>query len=131
MSEQAYFHGTGRRKTAVAQVRLMEGNGAIVVNGKPFEEIFTISRWQSAILQPLKVTDNSSRFNAVIKVDGGGVSAQAGAIRHGISRALVNMDEALKPLLRSHGLLTRDARAKERKKYGLRRARKARQYRKR
>ena len=131
MSEQAYFRGTGRRKTAVAQVRLMEGNGAIIVNGKPFEEVFAIPRWQSTILQPLRVTNTSDRFNAIVKVGGGGISAQAGAICHGISRALVTMDEKLKPLLRSYGLLTRDARAKERKKYGLKRARKARQYRKR
>ena len=131
MSEQAYFRGTGRRKTAVAQVRLMAGNGAIVVNGKPFEDIYSILRLQSAILEPLKVTDTLDKFNAIVKVGGGGISSQAGAIGHGISRALVRMDEALKPLLRKHGLLTRDARVKERKKYGLKRARKARQYRKR
>jgi len=131
LSEQAYFRGTGRRKTAVAQVRLMAGNGAIIVNGKPFEDIFGITRLQSAILEPLRVTDTLDKFNAIVKVGGGGVSSQAGAIRHGISRALVRMDESLKPLLRSYGLLTRDARAKERKKYGLKRARKARQYRKR
>ena len=131
MSEQPYFRGTGRRKSAVAQVRLTEGNGAIIVNGKPFEDIFSISRWQATILQPLRVTNTSDRFNAIVKVGGGGVSSQAGAISHGISRALVVMDEKLKPLLRSHGLITRDSRVKERKKYGLRRARKARQYRKR
>jgi small subunit ribosomal protein S9 len=115
----------------VAQVRLMAGNGAIIVNGKPFEDIFGMARLQSTILEPLRVTDTLDKFNAVVKVGGGGISAQAGAIGHGISRALVVMDESLKPLLRSHGLLTRDARAKERKKYGLKRARKARQYRKR
>ena len=131
MSEQAYFRGTGKRKTAVAQVKLMSGNGAIVVNGKPFEEVFPIPRLQTVIMEPLRVTDSVEKFNAVVKVGGGGVSSQAGAIRHGISRALVVMDEQLKPLLRSHGLLTRDARIKERKKYGLRGARKARQYRKR
>ncbi len=131
MSEQAYFRGTGRRKTAVAQVRLMAGNGAIIVNGKPFEDIFGIPRLQSTILEPLRVTNTLDKFNAIVKVGGGGISAQAGAIGHGISRALLIMDESLKPLLRSHGLLTRDARAKERKKYGLKRARKARQYRKR
>jgi small subunit ribosomal protein S9 len=109
----------------------MAGNGAIIINGKPFEDIFHIPRLQHAILEPLRVTETQNKFNAVVKVEGGGVSSQAGAIRHGISRALVRMDESLKPLLRSHGLLTRDARVKERKKYGLRRARKARQYRKR
>jgi len=101
------------------------------VNGKPFEEVFPIPRLQTVIMEPLRVTDSVDKFNAVVKVGGGGVSSQAGAIRHGISRALVVMDEQLKPLLRSHGLLTRDARIKERKKYGLRGARKARQYRKR
>jgi len=131
LSEQAYFKGTGRRKTAIAQVRLMQGNGAIIVNGKPFEEIFSIPRLQTDILEPLKVTEMSGKFNAVVKVTGGGTSSQAGAIRHGISRALVLSDENLRSVLRSHGLLTRDARAKERKKYGLRGARKARQYRKR
>ena len=131
MSEQAYFRGTGRRKTAVAQVRLMAGNGAIIVNGKPLEDVFSITRLQSTILEPMRVTDTEGKFNAIVKVVGGGVSAQAGAISHGISRALLVMDESLKPLLRSHGLLTRDARVKERKKYGLKRARKARQYRKR
>ncbi len=115
----------------MAQVRLMAGNGAIIVNGKPFEDIYGLLRWQSEILQPLRVTDTEGKFNAIVKVEGGGISSQAGAIRHGISRALVVMDENLKPLLRSHGLLTRDARVKERKKYGLKRARKARQYRKR
>lgn len=115
----------------MAQVRLMTGNGAIIVNGKPVEEVFPITRLQSVILEPLKVTSTVNRFNTIVKVEGGGYAAQAGAIGHGISRALVAMDETLKPLLRSHGLLTRDARAKERKKYGLRRARKARQYRKR
>ena len=109
----------------------MAGNGAVIVNGKPFEDIFGILRLHSAILEPLRVTDTLDKFNAIVKVGGGGISAQAGAISHGISRALVRMDESLKPLLRSYGLLTRDARAKERKKYGLKRARKARQYRKR
>lgn len=131
MNDQAYFRGTGKRKTAVAQVRLTAGNGAVIVNGKPFDEIFGIQRWQATILEPLKVTNTEDKFNAIVKVSGGGVVAQAGAIRHGISRALLAMDENLRPLLRGHGLLTRDSRAKERQKYGLRRARKARQYRKR
>jgi small subunit ribosomal protein S9 len=131
LSEQAYFRGTGRRKTAVAQVKLMTGKGAIIVNGKPLEEVFGLDRLQSTILEPFKVTDNSNKLSAVVKVTGGGIAAQAGAISHGISRALVNMDESLRPQLRSYGLLTRDSRVKERKKYGLRRARKARQYRKR
>lgn len=131
MTEQAYFRGTGRRKTAVAQVKLMTGNGAVIVNGKPLEEVFTITRLRETVLEPLKVVNSVNGFNVVAKVSGGGIAAQAGAIRHGLSRALVVMDEGLKQPLRSYGLLTRDARVKERKKYGLRRARKARQYRKR
>ena len=131
MSEQAYFRGTGRRKTAVAQVKLMTGKGAIIVNGKPLEEVFGMERLQATILEPLRVTDTSNKFSAVVKVTGGGIVAQAGAISHGISRALVKMDEGLRTQLRSYGLLTRDSRVKERKKYGLRKARKARQYRKR
>lgn len=131
LGEQAYFRGTGSRKTAVAQVRLMRGKGAVIVNGKPLDEIFGIQRLQSVILEPLRVTDTIDKLSAIVKVKGGGISAQAGAISHGISRALVRMDETLKTQLRSYGLLTRDSRVKERKKYGLRRARKARQYRKR
>ena len=131
MSEQAYFSGTGRRKTSVAQVRLMEEEGAIIINGKPIEQIFGRRTLQTVILQPLRVTNTFNRFNAVIKVAGGGISGQAGAISHGVSRALVKADENLKPLLRKHGLLTRDPRMKERKKYGLKRARKAPQYTKR
>jgi small subunit ribosomal protein S9 len=131
LSEQTYFRGTGRRKTAVAQVKLMKGKGAVIVNGKPLEEVFGIDRLKTTVLEPLRATETTDKLSAVVKVTGGGSSAQAGAISHGISRALVNMDESLKPKLRSLGLLTRDARVKERKKYGLRRARKARQYRKR
>ena len=131
MNEQIYFSGTGRRKTSVAQVRLMDGEGVIIINGKPIEEIFGRRTAQTVILQPLQLTNTLNRFNAVIKVAGGGISGQAGAICHGISRALVKADESLKPLLRKHGLLTRDPRMKERKKYGLKRARKAPQYTKR
>jgi small subunit ribosomal protein S9 len=109
----------------------MTGKGAIIVNGKPLEEVFGIERLQATVLEPLKVTDTSNKLSAVVKVTGGGIVAQAGAISHGISRALVRMDESLKTQLRSYGLLTRDSRVKERKKYGLRKARKARQYRKR
>lgn len=131
MEKQAYFYGTGKRKTAVAQVRLLPGNGAIVVNGKPYEELFPRPEHRQIIVQPLLVTDNLGKYNAVVKVAGGGVSGQGGAISHGIARALVRADESLKPVLRQHGLLTRDARVKERKKAGLKRARKAPQYTKR
>ena len=131
MEKQTYFHGTGRRKTAVAQVRLLPGNGAIIVNGVPYEERFPRLEHRQTILQPLLVTESLDKYNAVVKVAGGGVSGQGGAISHGIARALVRADERLKPILRQNGLLTRDSRAKERKKAGLKRARKAPQYTKR
>jgi len=115
----------------VARVRLFSGGGTIVVNGQPFEQLFSQEGLRRAILEPLVVTDSLDKFNVSIKVTGGGNSGQAGAIRHGIARALVAADENLKPLLRSYGLLTRDPRVKERKKYGLVRARKAKQYTKR
>ena len=114
MSE-AYFYGTGRRKTAVARVRLFPGKGAIIVNEKPFEEAFGRPVLHRAIILPLQVTNTQDRFDASIKVSGGGVSGQAGAISHGIARALVASDESLKPTLRGYGLLTRDPRVKERK----------------
>ena len=131
MDKQSYFYGTGRRKTAVARVRLMPGNGAIIVDGTPMEERFPSIEHQRRILQPFQVTETTGKYNAVIKVEGGGVTGQSGAISHGVYRALVQADENYKPALRSQGLLTRDARAKERKKPGLRRARKAPQYTKR
>ena len=131
MDKQSYFHGTGRRKTAVAQVKLMAGNGAIIVNGTPYEERFPSLEHQRIIVQPFITTESTGKYNAVIKVLGGGVTGQSGAIAHGISRALVRADERFKPVLRQNGLLTRDARAKERKKPGLKRARKAPQYTKR
>jgi small subunit ribosomal protein S9 len=131
MDKQSYFHGTGRRKTAVAQVRLMAGNGAIIVNGTPMEERFPSLEHQRVINQPFLATESAGKYNAVVKVLGGGISGQSSAIAHGISRALVRADERYKPVLRQNGLLTRDARAKERKKPGLKRARKAPQYTKR
>ncbi|OGO23861.1 MAG: 30S ribosomal protein S9 [Chloroflexi bacterium RBG_16_50_9] len=131
MDKQTYFYGTGRRKTSVARVKIMAGNGAIIVNGTPYEQRFPASEHQRLILQPLQATENVGKYNVVIKVAGGGVTGQSGAIAHGISRALVRADERLKPVLRQNGLLTRDARAKERKKPGLKRARKAPQYTKR
>ena len=131
MEKQTYSYGTGRRKTAVAQVRLLPGNGAIIINGTPYEELFPHLEHQRAILQPLLVTDSLGKYNAVVKVNGGGISGQSGAIAHGIARALVRADENLKPILRRNGLLTRDPRVKERKKVGLKRARKAPQYTKR
>lgn len=131
ISSQEYFYGTGKRKTAIARVRLMTGTGAVVVNGKGLDEAFPRQSLQTVILTPLRLTNSLGRFNAIIKVEGGGYSGQAGAIRHGIARALLRTDQTLRPVLKKAGLLTRDPRVKERKKYGLKRARKAPQYTKR
>ena len=131
MEKKIYFSGTGRRKTAVAQVRLLPGKGAVIINGKPMEELFPHPSQCRTILQPLTVTDRLSKYNATIKVAGGGISGQTGAISHGIARALVAGDDGLRPVLRQYGLLTRDSRVKERMKPGLKRARKAPQYTKR
>ena len=126
-----YFHGTGRRKCAIAQVRIAPGGGGIIINGKPLEEAIPFPPLRALIQEPFRVSNTVGKFNAVIKVTGGGVAGQTGAIRHGIARALVALDEGLKGPLRKAGLITRDPRVKERKKYGLKRARKAPQYTKR
>jgi small subunit ribosomal protein S9 len=131
MTEQTYYYAVGRRKTAIARVRLQPGSGTITINENPYEKYFPRSAHRNTILNPLTVTGNLGKYDAIIKVQGGGVSAQAGAISYGLSRALVKSNEGLKPLLRQYGLLTRDTREKERKKYGLKRARKAPQYTKR
>jgi small subunit ribosomal protein S9 len=131
VTTQTYDRGTGKRKCAIAQVKLFAGNGEIIVNGKPYQQLFPRIEHRHAIEMPFKATDTVGRYSAEVKVTGGGVSGQAGAIRHGISRALVHVNENFKPLLRKEGLLTRDPRIKERKKYGLKRARKAPQYTKR
>jgi small subunit ribosomal protein S9 len=123
--------GTGRRKTAVARVRLLPGEGEIVVNGRSLVEHFGAAIDEADVRMPFRVTGTEGRFNAMIKVEGGGVSGQAGAIRHGIARALLELDPEYRLSLRQGGLLTRDPRMKERKKYGLKRARKAPQYTKR
>jgi small subunit ribosomal protein S9 len=131
MPEQQYFYAVGRRKCAVARVRLMTGDGRIFVNGKTLEEYFRRGALESIVQQPMEAITLTVPYNAVIKVVGGGLAGQAGAIRQGIARALVVLDEELRPPLRKAGFLTRDARVKERKKYGLKRARKAPQYTKR
>ncbi len=132
MSIPAFYWGTGRRKTAVARVRLLPGEGHMVVNGRTPEEHFGGAFPESELYLPFRVTGTEGRFNAMIKVEGGGVTGQAGAIRHGIARALLQVDpEANRLPLRQAGYLTRDPRMKERKKYGLKRARKAPQYTKR
>jgi small subunit ribosomal protein S9 len=126
-----YLYGTGRRKTAVARVRLLPGEGSIVVNGKDVETYFGNAIAVNALRLPFRVTETEGRYAVSALVSGGGVSGQAGAIRHGIARALVSALPDARPALREAGLLTRDPRAKERKKYGLKRARKAPQYTKR
>jgi len=131
MSEESYVWGTGKRKCAIAQVRLFPGKGEIIVNDKPYQEAFPRIEHRHMIEHPLLATDNMGKFRVMVKVNGGGLSGQAGAIRHGIARALAKENELFKPVLRKEGLLTRDARIKERKKYGLKRARKAPQYTKR
>ena len=132
MSTAAFYQGTGRRKTSVARVRLIAGEGEVVVNGRSLEEHFGNAVNLGEIMMPFRVTGTEGRFNAMIKVEGGGVTGQAGAIRHGIARALLEIDDAANRVpLRQAGLLTRDPRMKERKKYGLKRARKAPQYTKR
>jgi small subunit ribosomal protein S9 len=131
MATQRYFYGTGKRKTSVARVRLYPGTGDFVVNGKPLTEYFGLISLRGMALEPFSVVEQQGRFSASVKVAGGGMSGQAGAIRHGVTRALIAMDETLKPALRRAGFVTRDARVKERKKFGLKRARKAAQYTKR
>jgi small subunit ribosomal protein S9 len=131
MQQEHYYHGVGRRKSAIAQVRLYTQPGGIVINGKPLEEAFPWEAWQDVVKEPLKVADALDKYSVQAKVIGGGVVGQAGAVRHGIARALVVLDESLRTALRKKGLLTRDARVKESKKYGLKRARKKQQYSKR
>ena len=131
-TQQEYYYGTGKRKTAIAKVRLyLDDGGSIIVNGKTMEEFFNWNPWQLEIKEPFRATDTVNRFRVNARVLGGGVHAQAQAIRHGIARALVVYDESLKPALRQAGFITRDSRIKESKKYGLKRARRAPQYTKR
>jgi small subunit ribosomal protein S9 len=125
------FIGTGRRKSAVARVRLSTGSGKIVINGRPFENFFPTETLRGVVTQPLNVTQTAGRFDVQVNVAGGGPAGQAGAVRHGIARALIAADATLRPSLKADGLLTRDPRMKERKKYGQPGARKRFQYSKR
>jgi small subunit ribosomal protein S9 len=132
MITNAFFYGTGRRKTSIARVRLMAGDGEVVVNGRTIEDHFGNAVNLGEIMMPFRVTGTEGRYNALVKVEGGGYQGQAGAIRHGIARALLQSDpDAARLALRQSGYLTRDPRMKERKKFGLKRARKAPQYTKR
>ena len=130
-SAKPYFYGTGRRKKSVARVRLYPGTGAITINGRDVDDYFGLETLKLIINQPFGVTETVGKFDIVANVRGGGISGQAGAIRHGVARALLTADENYKPLLKKAGLLTRDPRMKERKKYGLKGARRAPQFSKR
>lgn len=125
------FYGTGRRKSSIARVRLVSGKGNIMVNDRELDKYFGMETLKVIVKQPLVATNNVEKFDVIAKVSGGGFTGQAGAIRHGISRALLNFDESLRPVLKKAGFLTRDPRMKERKKYGLKAARRAPQFSKR
>lgn len=125
------FYGTGRRKNAIARVWLMPGKGTVTVNKRDLSEYFGKKTLEMIVQQPLDLTDNAARFDVVATVKGGGTTGQAGALRHGIAKALVEADENLRPALKQAGFLTRDPRMKERRKYGLKKARKASQFSKR
>ena len=127
-----YFYGTGRRKSSVARVRIIPGTGVITVNGRDIDDYFGLETLKLVVRQPFTVTNTLGKFDVICKVNGGGISGQAGAVRHGIARALTQADEAAyRPSLKKAGLLTRDPRMKERKKYGLKGARRAPQFSKR
>jgi small subunit ribosomal protein S9 len=131
MAAATEFLGTGRRKTSVARVRLAAGSGKFVVNGRPMENYFVVDSQRLLVMQPLVATESGAKFDIRVNVQGGGPTGQAGAVRHGIARALLEADANLRPTLKAHGYLTRDPRMKERKKYGQPGARKRFQYSKR
>ena len=126
-----YFYGTGRRKSSVARVRLYQGTGKVTINDRDIDDYFGLETLKLIVRQPLALTDTQDKFDIVCRVNGGGVTGQAGAIRHGLSRALLQYDAELRPVLKKAGFLTRDPRMKERKKYGLKAARRAPQFSKR
>ena len=126
-----YFYGTGRRKKSVARVRVYPGTGKIIINDREIDDYFGLETLKLLVRQPLALTETSEKFDVICRVAGGGVTGQAGAIRHGLSRALLQYDENLRPALKKAGFLTRDPRMKERKKYGLKGARRAPQFSKR
>lgn len=125
------YWGTGRRKEAVARVRLVPGHGRVLINGRPMEEYFPLPLQRAAVQLPLALTQTQDQYDVLVRVDGGGISGQAEAVRHGIARALLQTEGEWRPVLKKAGLLTRDPRAKERRKYGLKKARKAPQFSKR
>jgi len=125
------YQGTGRRKKSIARVRLVPGNGNIIINGKNIEEYFSFETLITEVKKPLEITKNETKFDVLVRANGGGYTGQAGAIRQGIARALLKVDSEFRPILKKEGFLTRDSRMKERKKYGLKKARKAPQFSKR
>ena len=131
MYESNYYYGTGRRKSSVARVRVYPGTGKITINDRDIDDYFGLETLKLIVRQPLALTGTTEKFDIVVRVAGGGVTGQAGAIRHGLSRALLQFDESLRPTLKKAGFLTRDPRMKERKKYGLKGARRAPQFSKR
>ena len=130
-ADKKYYYGTGRRKSSVSRVRLVEGTGKITINGKDIDEFFGLETLKVIVRQPLTVTNTTAKYDVIATVKGGGFTGQAGAIRHGIARALNEANSEYRPALKSNGFLTRDSRMKERKKYGLKKARKAPQFSKR
>ena len=128
---QVSYYGTGRRKSSVARVRLVPGEGKVTINGRDMEEYFGLKTLELIVRQPLALTEMADKYDVVASVSGGGASGQAGAIRHGIARALLEVDGELRSALKKAGFLTRDSREKERRKYGLKKARKASQFSKR
>ncbi len=130
-SDKPYFYGTGRRKSSIARVRIIPGTGAVTINGRDIDDYFGLQTLILIVNQPFGVTGTTGKFDIVCKVQGGGISGQAGAIRHGLSRALLKADETYRAELKKAGFLTRDPRMKERKKYGLKAARRASQFSKR
>ena len=130
-SKKVVYYGTGRRKSSIARVRLVEGTGKITINGKDIDEYLGLETLKVIVRQPLTVTNTLEKFDVIASVNGGGFSGQAGAIRLGVARALNEANAEFRPTLKSNGFLTRDSRAKERKKYGLKKARKAPQFSKR
>ena len=130
-SAKPYFYGTGRRKSSVARVRIMPGTGVVTINGRDIDDYFGLGTLKLIVNQPFESTNTQGTFDLICTVKGGGVSGQAGAIRHGVARALLTADETYKPALKKAGFLTRDPRMKERKKYGLKGARRAPQFSKR
>ncbi len=130
-AEKKYYYGTGRRKNAIARVRVIEGNGKITINKKDLDEYFGLETLKVIVKQPLTVTNTLAKYDVICTVTGGGYTGQAGAIRHGLARALNEANSEFRPVLKSNGFLTRDPRMKERKKYGLKKARKAPQFSKR